>query len=89
MSRKRGKGWDNKVSMENVATTEVTRWLVGKSLLNGGNKLSPDLQELLDFSGIRVTKIVTNNEHEPMVCLRGPESRLNAIAAVAKSKLAV
>ena len=74
---------------EESAATEVSRWFVGKSLLNGGQKLKPELQAVLDLLTISVTQIVTDHGPEPMICLKGPADKLNALAAIAKGKLAL
>ena len=87
--RKRAiKGGNGKVPQPVVgAEAEETRWLVGKSLLNGGNKLKPELQGLLDIAGV-TAKVVTDHVPEPMVCIKGPKERISALVAIAKSKAA-
>ncbi len=69
-----------------VFPIESCIWLVGKNLFNG-KKLKPELQEILDLLGIRVTNIVTDH-HEPMICLKGPKKQLDGVAILAKGKLA-
>ncbi|MCX6744192.1 MAG: hypothetical protein NTX82_01560, partial [Candidatus Parcubacteria bacterium] len=68
MLSKETKGGNKNASVP-VADAGVmeTRWLVGKSLLNGGKKLRPDLQELLDKLGVTVSKVVIDHGPEPMV----------------------
>lgn len=70
------------------AETEESRWLVGKSLLNGGKKLKPELQLLLESLGVKVSKVVTDHGSEPMICIKGSKVTLDALAAIAKGKVA-
>ncbi len=88
MPKKGTNGGKEKVPLLAVRTeAEETRWFVGKSLLNGGNNLRPDLAELLAQLSIRVTQVVTNHG-EPMICIRGPKNNIDALTAIAKGKVA-
>jgi hypothetical protein len=85
MLKKETKG--GKVPQPGVgAEAEEIRWLIGKCLLNGGNKLKPELQGLLDSLQV-VTKVVTDHCPEPMVCIKGPKETIIALIAIAKGKV--
>lgn len=85
--RKKGRQADLAVALDE-ANQEVSKWLIGKSLLNGSHKISPDLQALLDSLGVKVTQIVTSHGPEPMICIKGLKGKVDAIAAIAKAKVA-
>ena len=88
MPKKGTNGGNRKVPQTVVGTeTEETRWFVGKSLLNGGNNLRPELEVLFAQLSIRVTQVVTNHG-DPMICIRGPKNNVDALAAIAKGKVA-
>lgn len=87
MRKQETKGGNGKVPQPFVAEVEESKWFVGKSLLNGGNNLRPDLEALLAQLSIRVTQVVTSHGNEPMICLRGPKNKLDALAAIAKGKV--
>lgn len=80
-------GNEKKLQPSDSAEALEIRWLVGKCLLNGGNNLRPDLQALLDSLTVEVTRIVTNHDTEPMVCIKGPKATVNALVAIAKGKV--
>ncbi|MCX6740519.1 MAG: hypothetical protein NTZ49_04810 [Candidatus Parcubacteria bacterium] len=80
-------GKEKKLQPSDSAEALESRWLVGKCLLNGGNNLRPDLQALLDSLAVEVTRIVTNRNTEPMVCIKGPKATVNALVAIAKGKV--
>jgi len=89
MPKQETKGGNGKAPQQLAdAGAEVSRWFVGKSLLNGGNKLKPELQALLDQLTIKVTQVVTNHGPEPLICLKGPKNSLDGLAAIAKGKVA-
>ena len=90
MRKQETKGGNGKAPLQTVGSeAEVYVWFVGKSLLNGGKKLKPELEELLNQLGVKVSSIVTDHGSEPpMVCLKGEKETINALTAIAKAKAA-
>lgn len=68
---------------------KLSNWIVGKGLLNGGDKLKPELQQLFDHLDVTVKSVQPGSagSGQDMVAISAPEKTMRGLAVLLKGNM--